>query len=88
MRSIPPDEAVFVPQDQQIAEIVPQLLEALGLELEAPVTPTATAGTHCNQSGPTPTPTITPTPLPGGIDLREQVSLCGSTWPLELLRTG
>ncbi|MEN8242923.1 MAG: C39 family peptidase [Chloroflexota bacterium] len=69
----PPDEAVFIPQDQQIAEIVQATLDALGLEMSGPATPTPPLQPSATNLGPTLTPTITATPLPGGIDLREQV---------------
>jgi tetratricopeptide (TPR) repeat protein len=68
----PPDEAVFIPKDQQIAEVVEATLQALGLEGVSTPTPTATI--EPINPGPTATPTITPTPLPGFVDLREQVT--------------
>jgi hypothetical protein len=70
----PPDEAVFMPQEQQIAAIVEATLNALGLEIEGTPTPTPPQAQTATNPGPTPTPTISPTPMPQSVDLRDQVT--------------
>ncbi len=69
----PPQQAVFVPQDQ-IAPIVQATLRAYTATAEAQRQPTATstptpAGPTATPQ-PTPTPTLTPTPLPSQVYLK------------------
>jgi tetratricopeptide (TPR) repeat protein len=69
----PPDEAVFIPEEQQeIALIVQQTLAAHTLAAQAEPTATGTPTMITIQGGtvvPTFTPTITPTPLPERVEL-------------------
>ena len=64
----PPQQAVFVPEDQQnqVAEIVQKTMEAIAT---ARVTPTPTLDPSTPTPGITPTPTITATPLPAAVSL-------------------
>jgi tetratricopeptide (TPR) repeat protein len=71
----PPEEVVFVPQDQQaqVAEIVETTLQALTPTAVSSPTPTPTA----TQPGPSPTPNPTSTPSPTSTAIPSQVELSG-----------
>jgi tetratricopeptide (TPR) repeat protein len=65
----PPEEAVFVPQEQ--AQVTPQLSPPAVRTATLPATVTPTPQGPTDTPAPSPTPTISPTPLP------EQVALDG-----------
>ncbi|MFN2144211.1 MAG: C39 family peptidase [Anaerolineales bacterium] len=68
----PPDEAVFVPEEQSTVEtIVAETMQAMTPTFTA--TPLPTLGPESTPE-PSLTPTITPTPLPAVVDLRDQVT--------------
>ncbi len=64
----PPDQAVFVPEQQaQIDQIVTATLMAL--QTTPTPTPTPSPDATASPAGPSPTPTITSTPLPTSVNL-------------------
>lgn len=91
----PPEEMVFVPQEQQevIEAIVQATIQALALSPTPSLFPTLTPSLTAPVTGPTatsppsPTPTVAPTPIPGRVSLegiRYQAQIFNNCGPANL----